>query len=138
MQCTFGIDESCQLILLFSLFLLLLMGSTALFDTIYRSYYIILANFYFYLQYFQQKNFNFSKISRFQTHPQCVFGMMKFASIFYYSSYFCYYSWATLTFWYYLWVSLYYFNYFLPLSIVFSVKKILNFSKISGFQTDHK
>ena len=43
------------------------MGSTVLFGTIYRSHYIILANFYFYLQYFQQKNFNFIKISEFQT-----------------------------------------------------------------------
>ena len=48
-KCTFGIDYFCQLILLFSLFLLLFMGLTALFDTIYGSYYTISANFYLYL-----------------------------------------------------------------------------------------
>ena len=36
---------------------------TALFGTIYGSHCIISANFYLYLQYFQQKIFNFSKIS---------------------------------------------------------------------------
>ena len=41
-----------QLILLFSLFLLLFMGFTAFFDTIYGSYCTISTNFYFYLQYF--------------------------------------------------------------------------------------
>ena len=45
------------------------MGLTALFNTIYESHYIISANFYFYLQYFQQKVFSFSKISGFQTNP---------------------------------------------------------------------
>ena len=43
------------------------MCHTALFDTIYRSYCTISANFYLYLQYFQQKIFNFSKISGSQT-----------------------------------------------------------------------
>ena len=52
-----------QLILLFSLFLLLFMGSTALFSTIHESHCTISANFYLYLQYFQQKVFSFSKIS---------------------------------------------------------------------------
>ena len=33
------------------------MDPTALFDTIHKSYYTILANFYVYLQYFQQKVF---------------------------------------------------------------------------------
>ena len=66
----FGIDEIYQLILLFSLFLLLLMGFTALFSTIHRSHYTISANFYLYLQYFQQKIFNFSKISGSQTDPK--------------------------------------------------------------------
>ena len=42
------------------------MGLTALFGTIYGSYWIISANFYLYLQYFQQKIFNFSKISESQ------------------------------------------------------------------------
>ena len=39
------------------------------FDTIHVSYCIILVNFYFYLQYFQQKVFNFRKISEFQIEP---------------------------------------------------------------------
>ena len=36
------------------------------FGTIYGSHYTILANFYLYLQYFQQKNFSFNKISQSQ------------------------------------------------------------------------
>ena len=60
----------CHLILLFKLLLLLFMGSTALFDTIHESYCTISANFYLYLQYFQQKVFYFSKISEFQTDPK--------------------------------------------------------------------
>ena len=51
-KCAFGMDESCQFILLFSLFLLLFMSHNALFCTIYESQCIISANFYFYLQYF--------------------------------------------------------------------------------------
>ena len=47
------------------------MGLTALFGTIHGSHYIISANFYIYLQYFQQKIFSFSKISRSQTDSQC-------------------------------------------------------------------
>ena len=46
------------------------MGLIALFGTIYGSHCIILANFYFYLQYFQQKVFSFSKISESQTDPK--------------------------------------------------------------------
>ena len=45
------------------------MGPTALFGTIYEYHYTISANFYLYLQYFQQKNFSFSKISGSQTDP---------------------------------------------------------------------
>ena len=45
-------SSKVELILLFSLFLLLFMGLTTLFGIIYRSHCIILANFYFYLQYF--------------------------------------------------------------------------------------
>ena len=63
-------DWSCQLILLFNLFFLLFMSSTALFCTIYGSYCTISTNIYLYLQYFQQKVFNFSKISGSQTDPQ--------------------------------------------------------------------
>ena len=37
------------------------MDPTILFGTIHKSHYIILANFYFYLQYFQQKNFQFQQ-----------------------------------------------------------------------------
>ena len=65
-QCAFGMDYFCQLILLLSLFLLLFMSLTAPFDIIYGSHCTILVNFYFYLQYFQEKIFNFSKISGFQ------------------------------------------------------------------------
>ena len=42
------------------------MGATALFGTIYRSHCTISTNFYLYLQYFQQKIFNFGKISESQ------------------------------------------------------------------------
>ena len=45
------------------------MDFTALFGTIHGFYCTILANFYFYLQYFQQKVFSFSKISGFQIDP---------------------------------------------------------------------
>ena len=67
--CAFGMDEICQLILLFSLFLLLFMDLIAFFDTIYEFYCTISVNFYLYLQYFQQKIFNFNKLSRFQINP---------------------------------------------------------------------
>ena len=53
-KCMFGKNNFCQFILLFSLFLLLFMSSTAFFGTIYRFYCTISANFYLYLQYFQQ------------------------------------------------------------------------------------
>ena len=42
------------------------MSLTALFGTIYKFYCTISTNFYFYLQYFQQKILNFSKISESQ------------------------------------------------------------------------
>ena len=58
-KCAFGSKLKNQLILLFSLFLLLFMDHTALFGTIYEFHYIISANFYFYLQYFQQFFFFF-------------------------------------------------------------------------------
>ena len=59
-MCLFGINYFCQLILSFNLFLLLFMDLTILFNTIHLSHYTILANFYFYLQYCQQKKFNFN------------------------------------------------------------------------------
>ena len=46
------------------------MDPTALFGTIHESYFTISANFYLYLQYFQQIVFSFSKISEFQTDPK--------------------------------------------------------------------
>ena len=46
------------------------MDSTTLFGIFYGSYYTILANFYLYLQYFQQKNFSFRKISGSQMDPK--------------------------------------------------------------------
>ena len=51
--CAFGSELKGQFISLFSLFMLLFMGSTALFGIIYESC-TISANFYIYLQYFQQ------------------------------------------------------------------------------------
>ena len=45
------------------------MSPAALFDIIHGSHYIISANFYIYLQYFQQKVFSFSKISWSQIDP---------------------------------------------------------------------
>ena len=50
------------------------MGPTTVFGTIHRFHYTISANFYFYLQYFQQKIFSLGKISRFQMDPKCPFG----------------------------------------------------------------
>ena len=49
-------------------FLLLFMDPNVLFVTIHKSHCTISANFYLYLQYFQQKVFSFSKISGFQTN----------------------------------------------------------------------
>jgi len=46
------------------------MSPTTHFGTIYGFHCTILANFYLYLQYFQQKFFNFSKISESQTDPK--------------------------------------------------------------------
>ena len=45
------------------------MSFIVLFDTIHEPYYIISTNIYLYLQYFQQKIFNFNKINEFQTDP---------------------------------------------------------------------
>ena len=61
----FGSKLRSQLILLFSLFLLLFRGFTALFGTIHGSHYTIAAKFYLY----QQKIFSFNKISESQTSP---------------------------------------------------------------------
>ena len=76
-KCVFGSSLKNQLILLFNLFFLLFMNPTALFDTIYGFRCTISANFYLYLQYFQQKVFSFSKISGSQTkiresHPRYI------------------------------------------------------------------
>ena len=59
-----------QFILLFSLFFVLFMGPTALFGIIHVYNYVISANFFLYLRYFQQKLFSFIKISEFQTYPK--------------------------------------------------------------------
>ena len=48
-KCTFGSNLKSQLILLFSLFLLLFLGPTTLFETIHGSYCTILTDFYIYL-----------------------------------------------------------------------------------------
>ena len=69
MKCAFRSGGKIKIILLFSLFFLLFMGLTALFGTIYGSHYIISIKFYFYLQYFQQQVFSFSKIKGIQIDP---------------------------------------------------------------------
>ena len=48
------------------------MGLIAFFGIIHGHHCTISDNFYLYLQYFQQKVFNFSKISEFQTVPKPV------------------------------------------------------------------
>ena len=55
------------------------MDPTTLFGTIHKSHCTISANFYLYLQHFQQKVFNFSKIIEFQTDP--TFGDFFFLSL---------------------------------------------------------
>ena len=59
-------------------FTIQLMSLIVFFIIIHRSHFTILTNFYLYLQYFQQKNFSFSKISRSQTDSRVCF--MGFAS----------------------------------------------------------
>ena len=71
-ECAFGMDEICELILLFSLFLLLFISPTAFFGTIHGSHCIISLNFYLYLKYFQQKVFSFGKINGSQTDSEFV------------------------------------------------------------------
>ena len=66
-QLRFWYTFTCQLILLFSLFLLLFIGLTALFSIIYESHYTISANFYLYLHYFQQKILSLRRISESST-----------------------------------------------------------------------
>ena len=66
-QLRFWYTFTCQLILLFSLFLLLFIGLTALFSIIYESHYTISANFYLYLRYFQQKILSLRRISESST-----------------------------------------------------------------------
>ena len=90
----FGKDYFCQLILLFSLFLLLFMSPLTFFGIIHESYYTISTHFYIYLQYFQQKIFNFSKINEFQTDTQAQFGsMLRFAAFKFpaFSLFFCFF-----------------------------------------------
>ena len=48
-----------------------------IFATIHRSHCTISANFYLYLQYFQQKVFSFSKISRSQTDPMSIWSILR-------------------------------------------------------------
>ena len=96
-QCMFGSKLKSQFILLFSLFLLLFMGPTAFFGIIHGSHCVISTNFYLCLQYFQQKNFSFSKISKSQTDPQCaifvscfkmvLIHVVKFSTQFHFSHY---------------------------------------------------
>ena len=68
-RCLIDKNYFCKFILLFNLFLFLFIGLIIFFNTIYESLCIILVKFYLYLSYFQQKNFNFNKISGSQTDP---------------------------------------------------------------------
>ena len=52
LKCAFGLELKIKIISLFSLVLLLFIGPTTFFGTIYKPHCIILTNFYFYLQYF--------------------------------------------------------------------------------------
>ena len=58
-KCAFGIDESCQFILLFNLFLLLFMDHIILFQLIFTFIYST----------FSKKILNFIKINKSQTNP---------------------------------------------------------------------
>ena len=102
--CAFGSKLKSQLILLFSLFLLLFMDPTALFGTIYGFYYTISTDFYLYLLYFQQKVFNFSKISRFQMNPQCASGLRLKSQLILLFNLFLLLVMTHCTFWYYSWI----------------------------------
>ena len=62
------LDENYKLF--YYLVYLLFMRLTVFFCIIYGSHYTILTNFYLYLQYFFQKIFSFSKITRFQIDPK--------------------------------------------------------------------
>ena len=67
-----GVQQKLFLSIYFTIQLnfLLSINLTALFGTIYKSHCTISANFYLYLQYFQQKVFSFNKINRSQMDPQ--------------------------------------------------------------------
>ena len=67
-QLRFWYTFTCQLILLFSLFLLLFISLTALFSIIYESHYTISAHFYLYLHYLQQKILSLRRISESSTN----------------------------------------------------------------------
>ena len=66
----FDKNEKLKLFFYLTYFFLLFMDLNALFGTIYEFYCIISTNFYLYLHYFQQKVYNFNKISGFQTDPK--------------------------------------------------------------------
>ena len=94
----------CQLILLFSLFLLLFTGLIAHFDIIYGSHCTISANFYWlvfisYVQLFKTSRFS-SSYHFFQGRSilKLYLRQLILASIFYQLAYFCYYSWVLLHF----------------------------------------
>ena len=65
-KCLFGMINFANLFYYSVYFYYYSWVSLHFFDTIHRSHYTISANFYIYLQCFQQKVFNFSKINRFQ------------------------------------------------------------------------
>ena len=67
----------CQLILLFNLFLLLFIDFTALFGIIHESHYTISVNFYLYIQYFQQKKFQFQQNKQISNEPLVMHDMLR-------------------------------------------------------------
>ena len=68
-QCPFGKDYFCQLILLFNLFLLLFIGLTAFFSTIHYSHCTILANFLPLFTVLLAKKFQFQQNKRITNKP---------------------------------------------------------------------
>ena len=132
-EVAFGQFIFCQLILLFSLYLLLFMSLIALFGTIYEFHCTISTDLYLYLQYFQQKIFNFNKISRSQTGP---FGKNYFCQLILpFSLFLLLFMDPTTLFGTihrpHCTVSV---NFYLYLQ--YFQQKVFNFSKINGSQTD--
>ena len=68
-MCVFGKNNFCQLILLFSLFLLLFMSPTALFCAIHGAHFTISANFLPLSILFSAKSFQFQQNKQIPNRP---------------------------------------------------------------------